>query len=180
MKQYAALAEKEGFEPSLRSTRTTPLAGEPLRPLGYFSESIYLNLTKACSHYCAKPIFWRILRHALQNFLEINQLFLQIFISPNTKSAHDLSISDSVNRPKRIAISISRRFNENKIYYISAHDFFQGFFENAGILQDGSHCCFYPGEQPFQLRLNITLALAVLYQHIHQILSIVFFSKIEM
>ena len=32
------LAEKEGFEPSLRFSRTTPLAGEPLRPLGYFSE----------------------------------------------------------------------------------------------------------------------------------------------
>ena len=30
------LAEKEGFEPSRRSTRPTPLAGEPLRPLGYF------------------------------------------------------------------------------------------------------------------------------------------------
>ncbi len=27
-----------GFEPMLRSTRTTPLAGEPLRPLGYFSK----------------------------------------------------------------------------------------------------------------------------------------------
>ena len=33
------LAEKEGFEPSRRSTRPTPLAGEPLRPLGYFSKS---------------------------------------------------------------------------------------------------------------------------------------------
>ena len=32
------LAEKQGFEPWLRSSRTTPLAGEPLRPLGYFSE----------------------------------------------------------------------------------------------------------------------------------------------
>ena len=31
------LAEKQGFEPWLRFTRTTPLAGEPLRPLGYFS-----------------------------------------------------------------------------------------------------------------------------------------------
>ena len=31
------VAEKEGFEPSLRLSRTTPLAGEPLRPLGYFS-----------------------------------------------------------------------------------------------------------------------------------------------
>ena len=30
-------AEKERFELSLRFTRTTPLAGEPLRPLGYFS-----------------------------------------------------------------------------------------------------------------------------------------------
>ena len=37
------LAEKEGFEPSLRYQRTTPLAGEPLRPLGYFSMvEIYL------------------------------------------------------------------------------------------------------------------------------------------
>ena len=35
---FFVLAEKEGFEPSLRSSRTTPLAGEPLRPLGYFSK----------------------------------------------------------------------------------------------------------------------------------------------
>ena len=34
---YRGLAEKERFELSLRFTRTTPLAGEPLRPLGYFS-----------------------------------------------------------------------------------------------------------------------------------------------
>ncbi len=32
-------AQKEGFEPSLGSTPTTPLAGEPLRPLGYFCRS---------------------------------------------------------------------------------------------------------------------------------------------
>ena len=31
------LAEKSGFEPELRYQRTTPLAGEPLQPLGYFS-----------------------------------------------------------------------------------------------------------------------------------------------
>ena len=35
--ELRALAEKSGFEPELRSTRTTPLAGEPLQPLGYFS-----------------------------------------------------------------------------------------------------------------------------------------------
>ena len=29
-------AEKEGFEPSRRLSQPTPLAGEPLRPLGYF------------------------------------------------------------------------------------------------------------------------------------------------
>ena len=34
------LAEKEGFEPSRRSTRPTPLAGEPLRPLGYFRRPV--------------------------------------------------------------------------------------------------------------------------------------------
>ena len=31
------MAEKERFELSLRLTRTTPLAGAPLRPLEYFS-----------------------------------------------------------------------------------------------------------------------------------------------
>ena len=31
-------AEKPGFEPGLRLSHTTPLAGEPLRPLGYFSK----------------------------------------------------------------------------------------------------------------------------------------------
>ena len=31
------LAEQEGFEPSLRFKHTTPLAGEPLEPLGYCS-----------------------------------------------------------------------------------------------------------------------------------------------
>ena len=31
------MAEKPGFEPGRHSTHPTPLAGEPLRPLGYFS-----------------------------------------------------------------------------------------------------------------------------------------------
>ncbi len=30
------LAQKAGFEPALRFSHTTPLAGEPLEPLGYF------------------------------------------------------------------------------------------------------------------------------------------------
>ena len=38
------LAEKEGFEPSHGSTPSTPLAGEPLRPLGYFSMSKHFVL----------------------------------------------------------------------------------------------------------------------------------------
>ena len=33
------LAQKEGFEPSRAFYTPTPLAGEPLRPLGYHSES---------------------------------------------------------------------------------------------------------------------------------------------
>ena len=36
------LAEKEGFEPSRQLSHPTPLAGEPLRPLGYFSMAIQL------------------------------------------------------------------------------------------------------------------------------------------
>ena len=35
--RFCPMAEKQGFEPWLRFSRTTPLAGEPLRPLGYFS-----------------------------------------------------------------------------------------------------------------------------------------------
>ena len=38
------MAEKEGFEPSRQLTQPTPLAGEPLRPLGYFS--IYISLAE--------------------------------------------------------------------------------------------------------------------------------------
>ena len=33
------MAQKEGFEPSRAFYTPTPLAGEPLRPLGYHSES---------------------------------------------------------------------------------------------------------------------------------------------
>ena len=34
------MAEKEGFEPSRPLTRPTPLAGEPLQPLEYFSNCV--------------------------------------------------------------------------------------------------------------------------------------------
>ena len=37
------VAEKEGFEPSLHLSHTTPLAGEPLEPLGYFSTKLKFN-----------------------------------------------------------------------------------------------------------------------------------------
>ncbi len=36
------MAEKEGFEPSRQLPQPTPLAGEPLEPLGYFSRPIKL------------------------------------------------------------------------------------------------------------------------------------------
>jgi hypothetical protein len=34
---FTQLAEKEGFEPSMGVKAHTPLAGEPLRPLGHLS-----------------------------------------------------------------------------------------------------------------------------------------------
>ena len=40
------MAEKEGFEPSRQLPHPTPLAGEPLRPLGYFSTT-YKNMELA-------------------------------------------------------------------------------------------------------------------------------------
>ena len=41
------MAEKERFELSRRLTQPTPLAGEPLRPLGYFSKLLNEILTLA-------------------------------------------------------------------------------------------------------------------------------------
>ena len=38
------VAQKEGFEPSLRFSHTTPLAGEPLEPLGYFCKLSDVNV----------------------------------------------------------------------------------------------------------------------------------------
>ncbi len=38
------MAEKEGFEPSIRDKPYTPLAGERLQPLGHFSISIFISL----------------------------------------------------------------------------------------------------------------------------------------
>ena len=41
------MAQKEGFEPSRRFTQPTPLAGEPLRPLGYFCKTYkYKNMAE--------------------------------------------------------------------------------------------------------------------------------------
>ena len=40
------MAEKEGFEPSIRDKPDTPLAGERLRPLGHFSVFIHRFSTK--------------------------------------------------------------------------------------------------------------------------------------
>ena len=37
---FGILAEKQGFEPWRPFAEPTPLAGEPLRPLGYFSKSV--------------------------------------------------------------------------------------------------------------------------------------------
>ena len=53
---YSLMAEKQGFEPWLRFTRTTPLAGEPLRPLGYFSVPNILlaydsTVSARCQHF---------------------------------------------------------------------------------------------------------------------------------
>ena len=43
------------------------------------------------------PIFWRILRRAALNFLEIKQVFLQKFTLPDTKSAYTREPKDLQN-----------------------------------------------------------------------------------
>ena len=49
---WVLVAEKQGFEPWLRFTRTTPLAGEPLRPLGYFSKKIINRIFVCQGAFC--------------------------------------------------------------------------------------------------------------------------------
>ena len=51
------MAEKEGFEPSRAFDTPTPLAGEPLRPLGYFSTcgQIFANLINRNNPVSRKP-----------------------------------------------------------------------------------------------------------------------------
>ncbi len=39
--RFFVFTEKEGFEPSRRYKRPTPLAGAPLRPLEYFSKVLF-------------------------------------------------------------------------------------------------------------------------------------------
>ncbi len=40
------MAEKEGFEPSRPLSRPTPLAGEPLQPLEYFSMNELMKMAE--------------------------------------------------------------------------------------------------------------------------------------
>ncbi len=48
--QAVFLAQKEGFEPSRAFYTPTPLAGEPLRPLGYFCMPNILCTIKLPNH----------------------------------------------------------------------------------------------------------------------------------
>ena len=81
MRDFCVLAEKAGFEPALRLSRTTPLAGEPLQPLGYFSIAVVKK------HYCSANhrsffqslIYDIIIKRLCQRDLSIFSLFFYIF-----------------------------------------------------------------------------------------------------
>ena len=62
------LAEKEGFEPSLHLSHTTPLAGEPLEPLGYFSFSVYDMLSQNFSFVKVFFIIYKFFENFMQYF----------------------------------------------------------------------------------------------------------------
>ena len=66
-------AEKEGFEPSRRDKRPTPLAGAPLQPLEYFSWSSYFQIWNLRSFPDAKVII-------LDIFLFVNVYFFNFFL----------------------------------------------------------------------------------------------------
>ena len=74
------MAEKEGFEPSLRFCHTTPLAGEPLRPLGYFSVLLYIII-----------------------FLRLGQLFLIGFVLLFIYFLKKFSARKSIRLPRRLS-----------------------------------------------------------------------------
>ena len=77
-------AEKEGFEPSRRSTRPIPLAGAPLRPLEYFSK------VHNCQYHVVRYVCdaFNIL---LNFYLFVNPYFLY-FILPVTVASFQTGI----------------------------------------------------------------------------------------
>ena len=71
------VAEKQGFEPWLRFTRTTPLAGEPLRPLGYFSiaELLFQSLDIISHRFASCQWFYQQNKRQDYCILHITPLF---------------------------------------------------------------------------------------------------------
>ena len=75
------MAQKEGFEPSRRFTQPTPLAGEPLRPLGYFRKTGDIKI-------------WRRERDSNPRYLSVSLVFKtsainRSAISPSRLNQHE-------------------------------------------------------------------------------------------
>ena len=82
------LAEKEGFEPSPRFSHATPLAGEPLRPLGYFS--------KKAKHL---SFIWRRARDSNPRCLAASPVFKTGSINHSDSSPDDQALVQYSNSP---------------------------------------------------------------------------------
>ena len=78
---YSLMAEKAGFEPALRLPRTTPLAGEPLQPLGYFSIAVVKKYYCSANHRSIfqSLIYDSIIKRLCQRDLSFFLLFFYIF-----------------------------------------------------------------------------------------------------
>ena len=88
-------AEKEGFEPSRRFTRPTPLAGAPLRPLEYFSEFIFPMNFSPCG---------------VRIFIHYTDRFCQLFFSLLCVCQKTVARTHGCRRLPRVFFSLFRRF----------------------------------------------------------------------
>lgn len=97
---FFVLAQKAGFEPALRLSHTTPLAGEPLEPLGYFcmARTVSLRCYNTIAYFSAlvKAFYVKIKKFVpfLLFYTCVEQLlrlfYASIFIFKQGKSGKEL------------------------------------------------------------------------------------------
>ncbi len=121
-----------GFEPMLRSTRTTPLAGEPLRPLGYFSKCGRPNIL-AQAPCLVKTFLINILLSIPNSDIELKRIY--VYNNKIVKNGVIMSVKEQKTNVMRI-------LDQKKIKY-TAHAYSHG-----GEAVDGAKAAALIGRDP--------------------------------